>query len=90
MSLPSCAATVCDGSSSIRSTGTFETIRRVRAIASIVGGIRWTGISTHRRGWRPEFLAEGPGLTHLDEMVRRNAGRLRVYDLDSIGSLAKR
>lgn len=39
-------------------------------------------------GW--EFLAEGPGLTHLDEMVRRNAGRLRVYDLDSIGSLAKR
>ena len=39
-------------------------------------------------GW--EFLAEGPGLAHLDDMVRRNAGRLRVYDLESIGPLVKR
>lgn len=34
-----------------------------------------------------EFLAEGPGIVHLDEMIRRHAGRLRIYDLDACGSI---
>jgi hypothetical protein len=37
-----------------------------------------------------EFLSEGPGLTHLDEMIRRRAGKLRVYDLSGCGPVASR
>ena len=28
-----------------------------------------------------EFLAEGPGLTYLDDMEQKRAGTIRVYDL---------
>jgi hypothetical protein len=37
-----------------------------------------------------EFLAEGPGLAHLDEMIRRRAGRLGIYDLTACDSVARR
>lgn len=37
----------------------------------------------HQAGNRWEFLAEGTGLRFLPEMVRRNDGTLKIYDLQS-------
>lgn len=37
-----------------------------------------------------EFLAEGPGVGHLDEMIRCRAGTLRVYDLAAYGPAKRR
>lgn len=42
---------------------------------------------THIDGSCWEFLAEGPGIVHVDEMIRRHAGRIRIYDLDACVSM---
>jgi len=38
----------------------------------------------HITGFEWEFLTEGPGLAHLDEMIEREAGTLRIYDISAL------
>ena len=38
----------------------------------------------HITGFEREFLAEGPGLAHLDEMIARQAGALKIYDISTL------
>ncbi len=38
----------------------------------------------HITGFEWEFLTEGPGLAHLDEMIERKAGTLRIYDISAL------